>query len=70
MMILILILDTDTETSSGSSRVEPKLTQPYEGKFCLQKAALKALSRNGWELIEPYDAFTAETWKIIKRSPM
>jgi hypothetical protein len=42
----------------------PTPTQRYEGKFCLQKAAFKALSRNGcWELIEPYDAFTAEIWK-------
>ena len=32
-------------------------TAPYEGKFCLQKAALKALSRRGWELIEPSEAF-------------
>ena len=32
-------------------------TEPYEGKFCLQKAALKALSRRGWELIEPSEAF-------------
>jgi hypothetical protein len=64
--------DTDTSVAKteSSSRVGPQMTQPYEGKFCLQKAALKALSRNGWELIEPYDAFTAETWKVIKRSPM
>lgn len=45
-------------------------TNPYEGKFCLQKAGLKALSRNGWELIEPYDAFTAYTWKVIRRTPL
>jgi hypothetical protein len=32
-------------------------TAPYEGKFCLQKAALKALSRRGWELIQPSEAF-------------
>ena len=30
---------------------------PYQGKFCLQKAALKALLRRGWELIEPEEAF-------------
>jgi len=33
------------------------VTTPYEGKFCLQKAAFKALSRAGWELIEPTEAF-------------
>ena len=32
-------------------------TAPYEGKFCLQQAALKALSRRGWELIQPSEAF-------------
>ena len=32
-------------------------TAPYEGKFCLQKAAFKALSRRGWELIQPSEAF-------------
>jgi len=32
-------------------------TTPYNGKFCLQQAALKALSRRGWELIEPLEAF-------------
>ena len=26
-------------------------------KFCLQKAAFKALSRRGWELIQPSEAF-------------
>jgi len=36
---------------------DASLTTPYEGKFCLQKAALKALSRRGWELIEPDEAF-------------
>lgn len=48
----------------------PILTQPYQGKFCLQKAALKALSRNGWELADPYEAFTAENWTVIRRSPL
>ena len=55
-------------------------TAPYEGKFCLQKAALKALSRRGWELIEPSEAFEAgygsrgrdlyssKTFKVIKRT--
>jgi hypothetical protein len=56
------------------------LTAQYEGKFCLQKAALKALSRKGWELIEPSEAFEAgygsrgrdlyssKTFKVIKRT--
>ena len=36
----------------------PTPTTGYtEGKFCLQKAALKALSRRGWELIQPSEAF-------------
>lgn len=38
------------------------VTTPYEGKFCLQKAAFKALSRAGWELIEPTEAFKP-SWK-------
>jgi len=38
--------------------VNPTPTTGYtEGKFCLQKAALKALSRRGWELIQPSEAF-------------
>ena len=56
------------------------LTAPYEGKFCLQKAVLKTLSRKGWELIEPSEAFEAgygsrgrdlyssKTFKVIKRT--
>jgi len=44
-------------------------TAPYEGKFCLQKAALKALSRRGWELIEPSEAFKPGGWHYIKHNP-
>ena len=49
---LRLVPSNMTYPSSDAS-----LTTPYEGKFCLQKAALKALSRRGWELIEPDEAF-------------
>ena len=47
-----LVPSNMTYPSSGAS-----LTTPYQGKFCLQKAVLKALSRRGWELIEPDEAF-------------
>jgi len=55
-------------------------TAPYEGKFCLQQAALKALSRRGWDLIAPSEAFepswyydyedvyAPKTFKVIKRT--
>merc|ERR1712159_431439 len=57
-----------TDPSSSAT-----LTAPYEGKFCLQKAVLKALSRRGWELIEPSEAFgldyyRSKTFKVIKRT--
>ena len=58
--------------------VNPTPTTGYtEGKFCLQKAALKALSRRGWELIEPSEAlepygyyiyYRPKTFKVIKRT--
>ena len=43
-------------------------TAPYEGKFCLQKAALKALSRRGWELIEPSEAFEPHGYYGINKA--
>jgi len=53
-----------TYPSSDSS-----LTTPYEGKFCLQKAALKAISRQGWELIEPDEAFKPSWHYDYRYSP-
>ena len=44
---------------------QASLTPAYKGKFCLQRATLRALSRRGWELIEPDTAlepyFSPET---------
>jgi hypothetical protein len=50
------------------NNVPLNMTEPYRGKLCLQKAALKALSRRGWELTDPAGAFTSENWTVVKKS--
>jgi len=54
----------------GFGRDTFNLTKPYDlaAIECLQKAALKSLSRNGWELADPSQAFTAENWTMVKKT--
>ncbi|CAB9500112.1 unknown protein [Seminavis robusta] len=62
---------TADSTASGF-RLATNLTSPYkpEAELCLKKAALKALSRNGWELASPGEAFKEENWTVVKKTPI
>lgn len=53
----------------SNTYTRPNHTEPYsmEGQICLMKAALKALSKNGWELADPASAFQAENWTVVRK---
>ena len=71
--VTVIPLPSDrSDRRSQNMNVTPNLNGPYsdEGKMCLLKAALKALSRNGWELADPAQAFTGKNWTVVKRTPM
>mmetsp|Transcript_37280 Transcript_37280/g.81178 ORF Transcript_37280/g.81178 Transcript_37280/m.81178 type:complete len:417 (-) Transcript_37280:13-1263(-) len=57
-------------SQSPTTQLGGLATEPYDerGLDCLLKAALGALSRQGWELLEPMWALQSERWKIVKQN--